>query len=207
MNTKAFQQTNLLVAAWDTLGWILFLEGKPAEAAPYLAAAWLHQPSLTVGNHLAQAKEALGKPSEALTIDELAAASEQRTTDQESKKEVSANADRLRKAGATSSTRNAVQALQEMRTFHIDRPKTLKGSGTYRVQLGGTGITDSYLVQGDDSLRPLGSKLLQIKIPGAVPPGSQARLVRDAVLNCSDLFPTCELVFMPYSGLRMEGIR
>ena len=202
VNTRAFQQTNLLVASWDTLGWILFLEGKPADAEPYIAAAWFHRQALDVGNHLAQVKEALGKPSEALTLDQLAMASATAGADKDVKAEVTANIERLKKAGGRSLAKNDIQGLQEMRSFHLDRPKDLKGSGTFRVQLGGPGVTDCEETSGDEALHALVPKLLQLKIPNVAPAGSPARLVRDAVVDCSALLNTCEFVLMPYSGLQ-----
>lgn len=75
-NSSAFRRADLLLATWDTLGWILFLEDKPTEAEPYLAAAWFNQPGLVGGDHLAQVQEALGHGAEALTIEELAMATD-----------------------------------------------------------------------------------------------------------------------------------
>ena len=169
--------------------------------------SWFNLADMDVGNHLAQVKESMGKPSEALTVNELALAATVNAGDKAAKAEVTANIERLKKAGATSSAGNAVQTLQEKRTFHIDRPKDLKGSGTFRVQLGGAGVTDCDQVSGSDAVRPLVPKLLALKIPGAVPTGSPAKLVRDGILDCSGLFPTCDFVLMPSSGLRMEGMK
>jgi hypothetical protein len=44
-------------------------------------------------------------------------------------------------------------------------------------------------------------------MPNVAPAGSPARLVRDAVVDCSALLNTCEFVLMPYSGLQMEGMK
>jgi tetratricopeptide (TPR) repeat protein len=211
-NTVAFQKTENMIAAWDTLGWILFLEKKPEQAQPYLAAAWFHRPDLVVGDHLAQVKEALSKPSEALTIDELALASGSNANGgnpdaKQARQEVKDNAERLRKAGAHSSAANAVKTLQDMRTFHLAKPKGLNGSATFRVQLAGDGVKDSELVSGDDNMRSCMVELNKLKIPHAVPAGSPAHVLRDGVLNCSSLFPTCEFVLLPRSGLAMEAMK
>lgn len=48
--------------------------------------------------------------------------------------------------------------------------------------------------------------LKQLAIPYVVPPGSPALLIRDAVLDCSALFPTCGFVLMPQSGLNQETL-
>ncbi len=203
-NSNAFRRTDLLIASWDTLGWILFEEGKPAEAEPYLQTAWFHRPDVVIGNHLAQVLEAEGKPSEALTVDELALASDSK--DNGARTEIAANVERLRKADARSSGDNAIQTLQKMRTFHVERPKGVTGSAIVRIQLSDGGIKDCTQVSGDESVRAVTAKLTSLKMPGnIVPPGSQARLIRDAVLNCSSLFSICDLVLMPRSGLAQEG--
>jgi predicted Zn-dependent protease len=202
-NSNAFRRSEMLIASWDTLGWILFEEGKPAEAEPYLRAAWFHRPDLVVGHHLAQVLEAGGKPSDALTIDNLALASE--GNDEEAKAQVMASVERLKKDKAHSSEGNAVQTLQNMRTFYLDRPKQVKGSGVIRMQFGDGGIKDWTQVSGDESVRPVEARLNTLKMPNAVPPGSHALLIRDGVFTCSELFATCELVLIPHSGLAVEG--
>jgi uncharacterized protein HemY len=69
---KDFSQTNLIATAWDTLGWVFFREGKSVEAELYIRASWFNRQDIVVGDHLAQVLEALQKPSEALTVDEVA---------------------------------------------------------------------------------------------------------------------------------------
>src|SRR5258708_6222755 len=74
-NSSACAQANLLFASWDTLGWILFREGKFEQAEPLLLAGWRNSLVAHRGNHLAQLYEAMGKRQEALAIYRLAAAS------------------------------------------------------------------------------------------------------------------------------------
>jgi len=50
--------SNSIVATWDTLGWILFREGKYDEAASYLKAAWFAQESAEERGHMEQLAEA-----------------------------------------------------------------------------------------------------------------------------------------------------
>lgn len=52
-------KTDLLVASWDTMGWILYLEGRPAEARPFIEAAWRNAPSDEVLQHLHKVQTAL----------------------------------------------------------------------------------------------------------------------------------------------------
>ena len=57
-------------AILDSMGWILFQQGKPAEALPYLEKAQekLSEPDPTILDHLADVYEALGKYDKAEEI-------------------------------------------------------------------------------------------------------------------------------------------
>ena len=206
VNNAAFQRTDSLVATWDTLGWIYFLEGRLKDAESLVAAAWFNQPNLVVGDHLAQIREALGQKTEALTLEELAVATDGAAGDEETMASVRKRMERLRSAGAKSMVGDARAALQRMRTFEVKRPANLKGWGTFRVELAGDGVRESALVQGAPTLKPMTEELKRTVIAGAVPKGSQARLVRDGVLSCSSGAAKCEFVLMPRSSLQAETV-
>ncbi len=74
VNNLAFQESNLLIASWDTLGWILFREGKLDDARPYLLAAWRNDLHAEVGDHMGQLEEAAANPATALEYYRLAKA-------------------------------------------------------------------------------------------------------------------------------------
>jgi predicted Zn-dependent protease/transglutaminase-like putative cysteine protease len=198
VNDKDFGRTDLLAASWDTLGWILFQQGKPAEAEPYIRASWLNRADVIVGDHLAQVVEALGKRSEALTINELALVSDGAVTNTEESVEVKRNQERLRRAGITSTVRDAAQALQQMRTFHIAKPVGASGSGTFQLVIADDRIDESDLVKGPPELRAFSAKLNQLKVPGALPAGSKAHLFHDGILYCSSGTSACEFVLAPH---------
>jgi tetratricopeptide (TPR) repeat protein len=197
-NDKNFGQTNLLAATWDTLGWILFQQGKPERAEPYIRASWFNRVDVVVGNHLAQVLEALGKPSEALTINELALANDSAVAKTEESAEVKRNIERLRQAGASSSAGDAKQTLQGPGGFGIAKSGDVQGSGTFRVSIAGNGIEENDLVNGPAELRIFGAELNKLKMPGALPPGSKARLFHDGILNCSIGMSTCEFLLVPH---------
>lgn len=207
VNSKAFAEANLLAATWDTLGWILFKEGKPKEAEPYIAAAWFNDPNVTVGGHLGAVREALGEPSEALTADEMALATDHAAEEAEEYAAVKASVDRLRKAGAHSTAGDTRAALQQMRMFRVKRPTGLKGWGTFRLQLGETGVHDTDMVNGPADLKPITSELKKLTIARAVPPGSHGYLLRDGVVSCTSSGADCEFVLMPHAGLSAEGVQ
>ena len=207
VNSKAFAESSALAATWDTLGWILVKQHREAEGVPYLEAAWFNEPNVTVGEHLGEAYESIGKNSEALTLDELAMATDNATSEMDEFNLAKEHAERLRKAGAKSSTGDARMALQQMRSFHVKKETGVKGWGTFRVQLAAGGVVASDLVQGATTVKPMSAELNKLTIAKAVPPNSHARLVRDGVLSCSSERPECEFVLMPRSNLLMEGVQ
>ncbi len=195
---QRFDQSDLLAASWDTLGWILFQEGKPADAEPYIRASWVNTPNIAVASHLAQVLEALGKPSDALTMNDLALGTNDAKRNTEESAEVKKNAERLRKAGATSKVHDAVQELQQIRTFHVDKPAGTTGSATFHIEIAENRIADANLVSGPPELGALGTKLSALKLPQALPPGSNAHLFRDGILFCSAGTTSCEFVLSPH---------
>jgi tetratricopeptide (TPR) repeat protein len=69
-------KTSLLLASWDTMGWILYREGKFAEAESWLEAARLGRPDAEVLGHVAKVRAAL-KDAGSKTSDPDAGKSEQ----------------------------------------------------------------------------------------------------------------------------------
>jgi tetratricopeptide (TPR) repeat protein len=74
-------QINLLIATWDTMGWIYFRQGNLPLAESYVRAAWMQGQHREVGDHLGQIYEKEGKKQEAANIYALAAASGRITPD------------------------------------------------------------------------------------------------------------------------------
>ena len=202
-NNRAFFAASNLTASWDTLGWILFEEGKATDAEPYIKAAWLHRQDVAVAYHLGQIYESEAKRDESLRVYELALATDH-ASDAPDYEAVRTSADRLRKAGAKSNIGNAVQALQDMRTYHLPKQPGIKGWGTFRVQIGADGIHASQLVTGPDAMKPMTASLDKLKISSALPPGSRALLLRDGVLSCESSSQQCIFVLMPHASVQNE---
>ena len=68
VNAKTFRRTVLLLASWDTLGWIYFDEGKTELAEQYVRAAWKSSDGAEEGFHLGQILEKRGDKVQALHI-------------------------------------------------------------------------------------------------------------------------------------------
>jgi tetratricopeptide (TPR) repeat protein len=58
--TKFKEQSHLIAAAWDSLGWTLFREGKSAEAESYLRASWIAEVNPETSKHLSEVASAQG---------------------------------------------------------------------------------------------------------------------------------------------------
>ena len=194
-----FRQTNLLAATWDTLGWVLFQEGKPAEAEPYIRAAWFSRADVAVGDHLSQVLEALQKKSEALTAGQLALASAGSDNNGEECAAIRKNIERLQRAGATGTVQDATTTLRDMRTFRIQRPTATEGSGSFWVLIAGNSLKENHLVEGSSEMSTLGLELNRLKMPDALPPGSRAHLFRDGNLHCSSGTDNCEFVLVSHT--------
>jgi hypothetical protein len=192
-----FRQTNLLAATWDTLGWILFQEGKPSEAEPYIRAAWFSRADVAVGDHLSQVLEALQKKPEALTAAQLALASAGSDNNGEECAAIRKNIERLQRDGATAQA--ATGTLQDLRTFRIQRPAATEGSGSFWVLIAGNGLRENHLVEGSSEMSTLGMELNRLKMPDALPPGSKAHLFRDGNLHCSSGTDNCEFVLVSHT--------
>lgn len=193
----SFFQSDVLVFAWNTLGWILFQEGKPAEAEPYLQAAWFNWTDMAMGNKLAQVLEAEGKPSDALTVNQLALATEDMTGNTDNRAEIKRNIERLQKAGASNTLVDAKQTLDRMHTFPIAKTADIDGSGAFKMLIAGGRIEEIALVDGPPEMRTLTAELNQLKLPDVLPPGSKAHLFRGGDLYCASGSKTCQLRLLP----------
>jgi len=191
----------MLVATWDTMGWIFYREGKLKEAEGYLNAAWRNGQSATIAEHLGELAVASGRKDEALSDYELGIATisqydmmgVKKAPGAEEKK-LQGRADALRKAGAKSTVHDAQVKLRELRTFPLGPAKGLDDVAEYRLLL-----SDGKVVRaektGTKELEGGEERLKTAKVADLFPPESQANLVRTGMLNCHS--GVCELVLEP----------
>ncbi len=205
-NEQSFQQAYLLVATWDTLGYILLQENKLDEAREYLAAAWRNRPDTSVGVHYGQVLEKLGQKKEALRIDQLSwkeNVSQNQTGDQQQLREAILT---LKSQGYRTSIGDPAIDLQNARTFHfvLRSPYSSFASATFRLQLQAGGVRNLLRVSGDASLEQEGDAIRKLALPPLVPAHSGAYLLRDAVVTCSPGQRQCELVLIPLTPISVE---
>jgi len=203
-NSNAFAQSNLLQDAWDTLGWILFREGKPEAAKPLILAAWRNGLKAEVGDHLGQVYEAMGAKDAAYEAYSRAAATMERAgLAAEVSKHTQESISRLRNAGAKTEKKTDREALQDSRTYKVPGVSSVSGWGTFRLQVTATGVMGAQQVSGEKKLAGLETAIDGMKLPELVPPDSKAHLLRSGVVSCAS-GKVCELVLVPNGGLRTE---
>jgi tetratricopeptide (TPR) repeat protein len=202
---KEKQRTTLLVASWDTLGWILFREGKTDEAEGYVRAAWLSYPLADVGLHLGQIEEARGKKQEAIDVYDMAKVSQLgsnlmggNTISKPTQTELNQREELLWKKGLRPSFRDGTFELQKQRQLSLGKAEGRKGYETYNLFIVDSKVSAAQVSTDskDSSEIKDGLKLVESALFSRwTPPGSTAQIPRQATLNCHG--DICELVVFP----------
>ena len=198
---NTLSKTRRIASAWDTIGWILYSQGKIAEAETYIQSAWANRETAEIGEHLAEIAEGKGNRDDALRLCELAMATfpkylrpSVRKVPGATQVELSEHIEALRKAGANEPAADPDDTLQQLRTISLGSSSGFTGSAEYRLLLGNGKVVDFQKIGAKDV--PLArEKLDAAQLPSYWPKGSEAQLVRNAMLNCHA--GICELVFEP----------
>ncbi|MGO8935000.1 MAG: DUF3857 domain-containing protein [Terracidiphilus sp.] len=202
-NSNAFRLANVLVVSWDTLGWILFKEGKLEAAEAMLAPAWRASLRAEVGDHLGQLYEAEGKNDDASAVYALARGALNKNAAPDIRRHINESLSRLKSGGAKPGPENVTQALQDLRTYKIPCPAGTGGWGAFRLEVTTAGVIESQQMSGEAQIAKVKPALDAMKFPELLPPASQAHLLRSAVVSCSSA-KTCEVVLVPDGGLQTE---
>ncbi|MFZ0690489.1 MAG: DUF3857 domain-containing protein [Acidobacteriaceae bacterium] len=202
-NSKSFAEAQLLIAAWDTYGWILFREHKYDDAKKFIEPAWRASLRAEVGDHLGQVDEALGLKRDALTAYAFAADALTRSDTPDVRGHIHDSVDRLRGSDVKELPMNGALDLQDLRTYKISRAADEKGWGTFRLEITTAGVIDSQQMTGEHPLTAEKKIVDAMKFPELLPPDSKAHLLRSAVVSCS-VGTTCEVVLVPDGGLQTE---
>jgi predicted Zn-dependent protease len=204
-NSRTFAAAQLLIASWDTYGWILFREGRAADAKPWIAASWRNDLHAEVGDHLGQIDEALGAKDEALTAYSLAEMALTSNDTADVRGHIHDSIARLKGAGAKASLPAGAANTQDLRTYRLARPEKVSGWGTFRVEITTAGVIDAQLMSGQQTVAGLQPSILAMKFRELLPAGSKAHLLRSAVVSCSQAGDKkCDVVLVPGGGLQTE---
>jgi tetratricopeptide (TPR) repeat protein len=202
VNNTMFHRTNLLLASWDTLGWVYFAEGKDALAEEYVQASWRNSAYAEVGLHMGQILEKRSDLKGAMRVYEMALSRTGSSTNPVAT-ELHAREDGLKKKGVAVQDAHPDRALQQQRTFHVPRPSGLKGSGVFLMQVSSRKTEHVAMMSGDEGLRELSDVLAQLDLGLAMPKESHALVLRSAVLFCSTE-ATCEFVLTPTESANVK---
>jgi predicted Zn-dependent protease len=176
--------TRMILSAWDTIGWVLFRQGKLDEAKGYIQATWQSRPSSEVGLHLGQIFEAQRDKRTALGI-YLEAQQTNRDSSKDVTDELKRRIDVLIKAGVVLSDKEKTDLHISLEKSRINNPDHVTGIADYEILLSGGKSVDVRSMR-DAATHIAGG---EAKISGSnftnwTPPGSTAKLRLRALLNC-----------------------
>jgi hypothetical protein len=199
VNARSFQGVVLLLASWDTLGWVYFTEGKTDLAAEYVEGSWKNGGHAEVGLHLGEIVERQGDKARAMQIYETALSEPKTNVATSVTNELRMHQEALQKQGISGRHVHGDGmggVLQEQRTFRIPRPSGAKGSAVLLVQVSAAKTEHVEMISGDDAMHGLVAAVAGMNLGLGVPKSSHALLLRSGVLFCSTE-PTCEFVLTP----------
>lgn len=197
-------KSRLMSATWDTLGWILFREGKQKEAESYLKAAWLNEQNAEVGEHLGDLLAARDEKGGAIKMYSLALATiapfdllgVKKTKPTKQETGLRKKLESLQGKGSTNKTSEEEwrKRLQDERKFVLGPIKDSSGTAEYKFLIGTKGI-ERVMPSGEKEITNGLEAVQKIQISDYVPAGVDAKLVRAGMMNCRT--GNCEIFMEP----------
>lgn len=180
-----------LASDWGTLGWIFAREGNLASAQKYLEAAWNLSQGSTIGKHLGQVYERMGKKPAAIrmyacaiSLSELPSPSEPRT--------------RLRHLlGSKEKVNAAVDAawreISQEQKVKLGRITKVMGSAEFYVLFSpGPKVDGVKFVSGKRQLQPLSKTITSARFHILFPDSNPVKLLHRGVMICPGSPFSCE---------------
>jgi len=191
-STPGLNETGTMIAIFDSLGWVEFLQGNKARAWDLIHAAWLNEPELEVGFHLGQIAEANGQDQQALFHYKMAIDTQPKYRRLGTRKNLSATDKKLLAAvagleqrGVKIDEQKAEQQVAAMQRIPIPFAPGKPVEAEYRLLMSKDGIVDLRWLSGD--LAPKADEAIKLaKLADFFPKDSKARLLRDAYLHCTN---------------------
>ncbi len=194
---------------WDTLGWLHFRLGHWDEAESYLKSAWLLTQLSVNADHLGQLYEQEKKTQQAKQMYRLAL-----VTSDSHRPSGTWDSSRRRLehlTGTTLQSPNSVSystfaELSQLRTIKLKRLVPGSETAEFFILLSpGPKVEDVQFISGSEKLKSVGDVLSKTDFPVAFPKGSSARLVRRAIVNCSEV-SGCQAVLLEPSSVKRGRI-
>ena len=192
-----------LVSAWDTLGWILFREGKNDEAESYLQAAWLNTQKAEVALHLGQFEEKAGHLQKAMKMYQLGLAAAGDNAPKSFglampdpvRDDLHRHVETLKKKTVSLAPPDSQRELTRLRTLPLGpKPgKNLLAEYNVLIRDGKVAASSS---RNNTTVDSETNRMVQkANVSGWTPQNSKASLVRKGTLNCHS--GVCEFVVYP----------
>ncbi|MGB6630752.1 MAG: DUF3857 domain-containing protein [Terriglobales bacterium] len=199
------QCTKKIGMFWDTLGWVDFRLGHLDEAESYLHAAWLLTQGGVEADHLGQVYEQQKKTVKAIHMYRLALATPEGKAPNGTWDETRRRLEHL--TGAKSPTAMELlrgdpngSELSQMRTVKLKRLVPGTAEAEFFLIFGpGPKVEGLQFISGSNKIRSAGGALLDANFQVAFPQHSSARLVRRAILMCSEVSGCNLVLFTPES--------
>jgi len=188
------ERSHNLFSDWDTLGWILFREGKLDEARGYINAAWNNDPSSTLGEHLGEILAAKGDKVAALGAYMLALATNPVVAGQPASAErlnIESRIEALKQAGVVSGITDPARQLASMRTIAIGAHDGRNQSVNYRILLKNGTVAKVAPVNQRKMVDGAQEMIARAKFAAYFPAKEDAQIVRNGTINCQA--GSCEL--------------
>jgi TonB family protein len=188
-------------AYWDTRGWIYFLRGDNSNALSYVEAAWSLRADPTVGDHLGQIYEGLGRAEDAVASYATAIASADQVTrgriDSDDLAEAKARLAKLTKGKADGRISKGRADFSKRNTFSVANEAALSASADFAVKLWSVGKpAEFHQLNGDKTLEKVSSLLPAAKLPIILPESSGVELPLRGTLTCHSEETQCRFAFM-----------
>jgi len=207
-----------LAANWDTLGWTKFRSGDFPGAEKYLQAAWEILQGAVIGQHLVETYEKLGKKEKAAAVCNMALSSYlpgDSVTHQKLSGEMSHLRPFLTNASGLSATSRSVHsvdggvALSDMRSLQVPFRTKLQAnfvSANFLISVSnGHKSNEAVFLSGAEELRGAIAALAALKYPQSFPDDTPVRVIRKAILSCSNYSKNCTLVMMLPTDAAVPG--
>ncbi|MGO9863132.1 MAG: DUF3857 domain-containing protein [Terriglobales bacterium] len=185
---------------WDTLGWVHFRLGHLDQAESYIHAAWLLMQGAVEADHLAQIYEQQKKTEKAIHMYRLALAVPQaypgESRDDTRHRLENLTGEKMPTAPDLLHPNSNGSELSELRTVKLKR--LVPGTATaefFLLFIPGPKLDDVKFISGSEKLKSAEDALSEAEFQVAFPPGSTARLVRRALVMCSNV-SGCDAVLL-----------
>lgn len=189
-----------LAAQWDTLGWAKFRLADYAGALKYIESAWSLMQDATIADHLGQVYEKLGKKQQAARAYAMALSAVGPSGDSKFRERMNSKVATLSSARA-GVTKDAISELSSLRTYRV--PKFTDWGGGYKSAELAVAFTKGPTVQsvwfrsGAEELKDGFDDVSDLNFNILFPDDGPTRIVRLAILSCSEVSKGCMLALLP----------